>query len=89
MPRGAAGAVPSNPSVRARVSSQIAGNSESSLALLAQIEVIAPRSATVLVEGETGVGKEIAAREIHALSRRAGRPFVPVDCTAFSSELMG
>jgi DNA-binding NtrC family response regulator len=42
-----------------------------------------------LIEGETGVGKEIAAREIHALSRRCGRPFVPVDCTAFSSELMG
>jgi transcriptional regulator with PAS, ATPase and Fis domain len=51
--------------------------------------MIAPRSATVLVVGETGVGKEVAAREIHALSRRAGRPFVPVDCTAFSSELMG
>jgi transcriptional regulator with PAS, ATPase and Fis domain len=42
----------------------------------------------VLIEGETGVGKEVAAREIHAVSRRAGGPFVPVDCTAFSTELM-
>jgi DNA-binding NtrC family response regulator len=50
--------------------------------------MVAPRSATVLIEGETGVGKEVAAREIHARSRRASRPFVPVDCTAFSTELM-
>jgi DNA-binding NtrC family response regulator len=50
--------------------------------------MIAPRSATVLIEGETGVGKEVAARQIHARSRRAERPFVPVDCTAFSTELM-
>jgi transcriptional regulator with PAS, ATPase and Fis domain len=50
--------------------------------------MIAPRSATVLIEGDTGVGKEVAARQIHALSRRADRPFVPVDCTAFSTELM-
>ncbi len=61
----------------------------SSLGLRAQIEVVAPRSATVLIEGETGVGKELAAREIHAASRRASKLFVPVDCTAFSSELMG
>jgi DNA-binding NtrC family response regulator len=50
--------------------------------------LIAPRSATVLIEGETGVGKEVAARAIHACSRRAGGPFVPVDCSAFSTELM-
>jgi DNA-binding NtrC family response regulator len=56
--------------------------------LQAQIELIAPRSATVLIEGETGAGKEVAARQIHALSPRAGKPFVPVDCTVFSTELM-
>jgi DNA-binding NtrC family response regulator len=54
----------------------------------AQIARVAPRSATVLVEGETGAGKEVAARQIHALSPRAGAPFVPVDCTVFSTELM-
>jgi two-component system NtrC family response regulator len=53
-----------------------------------QLELIAPRSATVLIEGETGVGKEVAARRIHALSPRAAQPFVPVDCTVFSTELM-
>jgi DNA-binding NtrC family response regulator len=56
--------------------------------LRSQIELIAPRSATVLIEGETGVGKEVAARQIHSLSPRADRPFVPVDCTVFSTELM-
>jgi DNA-binding NtrC family response regulator len=53
-----------------------------------EIELIARRSATVLIEGETGVGKEIAARQIHALSSRAQKPFVPVDCSVFSTELM-
>ena len=56
--------------------------------LRSQIELIAPRSATVLIEGETGVGKEVAARQIHALSPRANQPFVPVDCTVFATELM-
>jgi two-component system NtrC family response regulator len=50
--------------------------------------LIAPRSATVLIEGETGAGKEVAARQIHKLSPRASQPFVPVDCTVFSTELM-
>ncbi len=65
-----------------------AGSASSGDALRAQIELIAPRSATVLIDGETGVGKEVAARAIHAQSRRAAGPFVPVDCTAFSTELM-
>jgi two-component system response regulator HydG len=58
------------------------------VALRSQIELVAPRSATVLIEGETGVGKEVAARQIHALSPRAAQPFVPVDCTVFATELM-
>jgi DNA-binding NtrC family response regulator len=69
-------------------STRAAAASEDASAVQAQIERIAPRSATVLVEGETGVGKEIAARQIHALSPRAAKPFVPVDCTVFSTELM-
>ena len=64
------------------------GHSAVALELVAQFNLIAPRPATVLIEGETGVGKEVAAREIHARSRRADRPFVPVDCTAFSSQLI-
>ncbi len=68
--------------------SQAAGGATELSPLQSQIELIAPRSATVLIEGETGAGKEIAARRIHALSPRAGQPFVPVDCTVFSAELM-
>src|SRR5688500_12767532 len=68
--------------------SSFLGNSAATQELVAQFEIIAPRPATILIEGETGVGKEIAAREIHARSRRADRPFVPVDCTAFSSQLI-
>jgi DNA-binding NtrC family response regulator len=64
------------------------GGAGGEVSLRSQIEVIAPRSATVLIDGETGVGKEVAARHIHALSPRAERPFVPVDCTVFSTELM-
>ncbi len=67
---------------------QLLGESEATVSLRSQIKCIAPRSATVLIEGETGVGKEMTAREIHARSPRAGKPFVPVDCTAFASELI-
>jgi DNA-binding NtrC family response regulator len=78
----------SNPWPAPRTATTLRGASASTCALRTQIQLIAPRSATVLIEGDTGVGKEVAAREIHALSRRADRPFVPVDCTAFSTELM-
>ena len=68
--------------------SRAAGTAADASPLQAQIELIAPRSATVLIEGETGAGKEVAARQIHNLSPRASNPFVPVDCTVFSTELM-
>src|SRR3954454_14912842 len=68
--------------------SQLAAPADDVSLLRARIELVAPRSATVLIEGETGAGKEVTARQIHALSPRAGRPFVPVDCTVFSTELM-
>jgi DNA-binding NtrC family response regulator len=68
--------------------SRAAGAAADASQLQSQIELIAPRSATVLIEGETGAGKEIAARQIHSLSPRASDPFVPVDCTVFSTELM-
>jgi aliphatic sulfonates family ABC transporter substrate-binding protein len=59
-----------------------------SRALLERIECIAPSDAPVLVTGETGTGKELIAREVHARSRRAGRAFVAVNAGAFSESLI-
>ncbi|XXZ31622.1 aliphatic sulfonate ABC transporter substrate-binding protein [Sorangium sp. So ce321] len=61
---------------------------ERSRALLDRIRRLAPSDATVLVTGETGTGKEIVARHIHALSHRARRPFVAVNCGAWSESLV-
>src|SRR6478735_8505271 len=58
-----------------------------SRALLARIERIAPSDAPVLITGETGTGKELVARQVHALSSRAARPFVAVNAGAFSESL--
>lgn len=49
---------------------------------------IAPRSVPVLIEGETGTGKELLARAIHAASPRKGKPFLAVNCGAVPSELI-
>jgi two-component system response regulator HydG len=56
--------------------------SEAMQGVLKAIEVLAPTPATVLIEGETGVGKELVARAIHATSNRAGHPFIAVNCGA-------
>jgi len=53
----------------------------------ALVRVAARAEAHVLVEGETGTGKEIVARAIHALGRRAGKPFVPLNCAAIPESL--
>ncbi len=52
------------------------------------IERIAPTEATVLIEGETGTGKDMVARTIHDLSRRKSGPFVVVDCGAVAGNLI-
>jgi len=52
------------------------------------IERVAPSRATVLIIGETGTGKEIVAQTIHALSERALKPFVTVQCSALSESLL-
>ena len=65
----------------------IIGDSAPVRALCQLIERIAPSHATVLLEGETGSGKELVARAIHEVSGRSG-VFVPVNCGSFSPELL-
>jgi len=59
-----------------------------SKALLAHLQQVAPSEASVLIIGETGTGKELVARHIHNLSARRNRPFVAVNCGAFSESLV-
>ncbi|MBS0370192.1 MAG: sigma-54-dependent Fis family transcriptional regulator [Proteobacteria bacterium] len=59
-----------------------------SKALLARIELVAPSEANVLIIGDTGTGKELIARHVHALSARRNGPFVAVNCGAFSETLV-
>jgi transcriptional regulator with PAS, ATPase and Fis domain len=73
---------------------ELVGSSLEMRALYAVLERVAPTDTTVLVQGETGTGKDVAARSIHALSSRSAGPFVPIDCGAipehlFESELFG
>jgi two-component system, NtrC family, response regulator GlrR len=64
------------------------GLSPAFLAATALIRKFATCDATVLIEGETGTGKELAARAIHYLSRRSGFPFIPINCGALPDTLV-
>jgi formate hydrogenlyase transcriptional activator len=67
---------------------QIVGNSPALQSALADAERVAPTSATVLLLGETGTGKELFARAIHSLSPRSEHPFVKLDCGAIPFDLL-
>jgi transcriptional regulator with GAF, ATPase, and Fis domain len=67
---------------------QIIGNSSALEDVLAKVERVAPTASTVLIEGETGTGKELIARAIHNLSPRCGRPFVKLNCAAIPLDLL-
>ena len=64
------------------------GDSMPMRTLFARLTKAAATDATVLIEGETGTGKTLAARSLHAESRRAGKPFVVVDCGAVPPNLL-
>src|SRR5258705_8297377 len=67
---------------------QIVGASPALESVLVQVERVAPTDSTVLIQGETGTGKEVIARAIHQLSARCGRTFVKVNCAAIPLDLL-
>ena len=67
---------------------QLIGSSPALEAVLGQVKRVAPTGSTVLIQGETGTGKELIARAIHNLSSRCGRPFVKLNCAAIPLDLL-
>jgi DNA-binding NtrC family response regulator len=67
---------------------EMVGASEPLKELARLIRLVAPRSTTVLIEGETGTGKEVVARALHRLSERAGKPFAVLNCAAIPEALL-
>ena len=73
---------------RERSFERIIGNSPALEAVLEQVERVSPTDSTVLIQGETGTGKELIAHAIHNLSSRSGRAFVRVNCAAIPLDLL-
>jgi DNA-binding NtrC family response regulator len=67
---------------------EMIGSSPRMIEIYKTLSKVAPTDATVLIEGETGTGKELIARMIHVNSKRAQQPFVPVDCGAIAPSLL-
>ena len=67
---------------------EIIGKSEAIRRLREELRIVAPTNASVLITGENGTGKELVARALHSLSRRAHRPFVEVNCAAIPEDLI-
>lgn len=68
--------------------SEMIGSSPEMVEIYKVVSRVAPTDATVLLEGETGTGKELVARMIHGHSRRASQPFVAVDCASIAPSLL-
>jgi formate hydrogenlyase transcriptional activator len=67
---------------------QVIGSSPALEAVLEQVERVAPTDSTVIIQGETGTGKELIAHAIHNLSLRCGRPFIRLNCAAIPLDLL-
>ena len=73
---------------RPRKFEQLIGGSPALEAVLEGVKRVAPTSSTVLIQGETGTGKELIARAIHNISPRCGRPFIKLNCAAIPLDLL-
>ncbi len=73
---------------RTHVFHKIIGRSDAIHKILNQVEQVAPTRATVLIQGETGTGKELLAEAMHQLSARQGRAWMKVNCAALPSSLV-
>ncbi|MFH1369987.1 MAG: sigma-54 dependent transcriptional regulator [Planctomycetota bacterium] len=73
--------------LHARVHTEFIGGSSAFGSMLEVIKAVATRECPVIITGETGVGKEMVAKQIHAAGSRAGRVFIPVDCTTLTGQL--
>ena len=71
-----------------RTFERIIGSSAALESVLEQVEQVAPTDSTVLIEGETGTGKELIAHAIHNASQRCGRAFIKLNCTAIPLDLL-
>ena len=71
-----------------RTFERIIGSSAALESVLAQVEQVAPTDSTVLIEGETGTGKELIAHAIHNASQRCGRSFIKLNCAAIPLDLL-
>ena len=70
-----------------RTHNEFLGSSPAFNSVMEVIRAIASRECPVIITGETGVGKEMVARQIHAISNRAKHVLVPVDCTTLTGQL--
>ena len=73
---------------RSQILSEVIGKTPAIQQILQTVRKIAPTDSTVLITGETGVGKEVVGREIHSASRRRDYPFVKVNCAAIPETLL-
>src|SRR5579862_2449153 len=73
---------------RARRFERIIGSSPALIAVLEEVERVAPVDSTVLIRGETGTGKELIARAIHNASPRSGQPLIKLNCAAIPFDLL-
>jgi len=73
---------------RERKFEQIIGTSRALESVLQKVELVSPTDSTVLIQGETGTGKELIARAVHKLSPRSGRPFLKLNCAAIPFDLL-